>query len=320
MSSGPRIVVLGNSNVDLTSYVARSPEEGETVLAESFVIGMGGKGANQAVAASRAGGSVAFIGSIGRDSFGQLTLESLSQEGLNLDRLVQTDSPTGVATISVDHSGANRITVFLGASADLTKESVTDAVGHFSSAHIAVSQMEIDQALVLAGLREARAHQMTTVLNTAPYSRCSDELLECVDWLIANEVEAEALLKDAGIDARLDLPAHDLLGVLPQWAEAIGCHLVITLGEHGAIGCFRGEPPFHAEAPAVKAVDTVGAGDCFVGYFARFLDSGSPWQGALIAAVHAAADSVTAPGAQSSYPSAQTAAKYAALAEWQGNK
>jgi Sugar kinases, ribokinase family len=99
MSSGPRIVVLGNSNVDLTSYVARSPEEGETVLAESFVIGMGGKGANQAVAASRAGGAVAFIGSIGRDSFGQLTLESLSQEGLNLDRLVQTDSPTGVATI-----------------------------------------------------------------------------------------------------------------------------------------------------------------------------------------------------------------------------
>lgn len=316
MNSGPRIVVLGNSNVDLTSYVEHSPSEGETVLAESFVIGMGGKGANQAVAASRAGGSVAFIGSIGRDSFGQLTLESLSQEGLNLDRLVQTDTPTGVATISVDRSGANRITVFLGASADLTAQSVTDAVRHFPSAKIAVSQMEIDQAIVVAALREARAQEMTTVLNTAPYSGCSDELLESVDWLIANEVEAEALLKDVGIDARLDLPAQDLLGSLPQWAEAIGCDLVITLGEKGAVGARRGDPPFHAEAPSVNAVDTVGAGDCFVGYFVRFLDSGAPWQGALVAAVHAAADSVTAPGAQSSYPSPETADSYAELADW----
>ncbi len=320
MSAGPRMVVLGNSNVDLTSYVTHSPAEGETVLAQSFVIGMGGKGANQAVAAARAGGSVAFIGSIGRDSFGELTLDALSKEGLNLDWLLQTNSPTGVATISVDATGANRITVFLGASGDLTSESVADAVRHFSSAKIAVSQMEIDQAIVIAGLREARERGMTTVLNTAPYSRCGAELLECVDWLIANEVEAEALLGDLGDEVRLDLPVSELLESMPRWAEAIGSDLVVTLGEKGAIGCRRGEPPFHAEAPAVKAVDTVGAGDCFVGYFARFLDSGSSWQGALIAAVHAAADSVTAPGAQSSYPSAETAAKYAALAEWQGNK
>jgi len=320
MSGDTRIVVLGNSNVDLTSYVQRSPEEGETVLAESFVIGMGGKGANQAVAAARAGGSVAFIGSIGRDSFGELTFEALSKEGLNLDRLLQTDSPTGVATISVDANGANRITVFLGASGDLTSESVADAVRHFSAAKIAVSQMEIDQPIVIAGLREAREHGMTTVLNTAPYSPCSAELLESVDWLIANEVEAEALLGDLGDEARLDLPVSKLLESMPRWAEAIGSDLVITLGEKGAIGCRRGESPFYAEAPTVKAVDTVGAGDCFVGYFARFLDNGDPWQGALIAAVHAAADSVTAPGAQSSYPSAETAAKYAELAEWQGGK
>ncbi len=320
MSGDTRIVVLGNSNVDLTSYVQRSPEEGETVLAESFVIGMGGKGANQAVAAARAGGSVAFIGSIGRDSFGELTFEALSKEGLNLDRLLQTDSPTGVATISVDANGANRITVFLGASGDLTSESVADAVRHFSAAKIAVSQMEIDQPIVIAGLREAREHGMTTVLNTAPYSPCSAELLESVDWLIANEVEAEALLGDLGGEVRLDLPVSKLLESMPRWAESIGSDLVITLGEKGAIGCRRGESPFHAEAPTVKAVDTVGAGDCFVGYFARFLDTGAPWQGALIAAVHAAADSVTAPGAQSSYPSAETAAKYAELAEWQGGK
>ena len=319
MTDGTRIVVLGNSNVDLTSYVEHSPEEGETVLADSFVIGMGGKGANQAVAAARAGGSVAFIGSIGTDTFGQVTLDGLTSEGLNLERLLQTDSPTAVATISVDQRGANRITVFLGASADLTPESVVDAVRHFSSATMAVSQMEVDRGIVLAGLREARAGGMTTLLNTAPYSHCEPELLDNVDWLIANEVEAEALLGDHGEEVQMNLPASELMARMPRWIEVIGCDLVITLGEKGAIGARRGEAPFHAEAPTVNAVDTVGAGDCFVGYFAHFLDAGAPWQGALIAAVHAAADSVTAAGAQSSYPAREKASVYAELADWRSD-
>lgn len=315
MDSAPEVVVLGNSNVDLTSYVTRIPDEGETVLADSFVVGMGGKGANQAVAAARAGGSVAFIGAIGLDHFGEMTAEALSAEGLELGGLQRVHAPTGVASIYVDTTGANRIIVFLGASATLTPEGVQESVAGYAGARVAVSQMEIDQEIVLAGLLEAKKNGMTTLLNTAPYSPLSDQLLGTVDWLVANEGEAAALLEQKSIDADLEQPVEGLVGNLPRWAEALGCHLVITLGERGAVACRVGEEPVACSAPPAVAVDTVGAGDCFVGYFARFLASGYPWQGALQAAVHAASLSVTRPGAQSSYPARASAPDYQALAE-----
>lgn len=314
MPAVPDVVVLGNSNVDLTSYVARIPDEGETVLAESFVVGMGGKGANQAVAAARAGGSVAFIGAIGWDHFGEMTAEALEAEGLLLEGLQRVDTPTGVASIYVDSSGANRIIVFLGASATLTPDRVQTSVARYAGAQVAVSQMEIDQELVVAGLLEARRHGMITVLNTAPYSPIDSRLRGSLDWLIANEGEARALLAESGVQADLDQPVEGLLTEIAQWAAHLGSDLVVTLGERGALGVRRGDEPFWVDAPATQAVDTVGAGDCFVGYFARFIASTEPWQGALYAAVHAASVSVSRAGAQSSYPPADSAHEYEALA------
>jgi ribokinase len=313
--STPDIVVLGNANVDLTTYMAHAPAEGETVIGHDFSIGMGGKGANQAVAAARAGSEVAFIGRRGDDSFGDMIHTALTAEGLHLEHLAQVPGPSGNATIYVEDSGANRIAVFLGASATLTASGAAEAVASLSGARYFISQLEVNQEIVLAGLQAAGEHGMVRVLNTAPYSPLIPGITSNTDWLIANEVEMEGLLGEVGVSTTVDGSASDLASLIPQWSEAIGCNLVITLGSKGALGFAPEDGAFFAEAPAVTAVDTVGAGDCFVGYFVSLMSHGSHWQGALQGAVAAASESVQRPGAQSSYPTRVDADKFRTLAE-----
>ena len=303
--STPDIVVLGNANVDLTTYVEHAPAEGETVIGHDFTIGMGGKGANQAVAAARAGSEVAFIGRRGNDAFGDLVQSSLSEEGLHLEHLGQVPGPSGNATIYVEDSGANRIAVFPGASATLTPNDVTTAVKSLSGARYFVSQLEMTQEIVLAGLRAAGDEGMIRILNTAPYSPLIPGVAENTDWLIANEVEVEGLLGAVGVKAGLEGTVSDLESEIPAWATALDCNLVVTLGSKGALRCVAGEPPFFTEAPMVTAVDTVGAGDCFVGYFVSLMSKGHTWQESLQGAVVAASESVQKAGAQSSYPVAR---------------
>jgi len=299
--STPIIIVIGNANVDLTTYLSRIPGPGETVLGRDFSIGMGGKGANQAVAAARAGGDAAFIGRVGDDDFGNLMLSTLGKETLNLSALRKISGPSGVASILVDDTGENRIAVFAGASASLT---ASDAVGHleeFSGARFVVSQLEIDQTVIAATFVAARHHNMVTILNTAPYAEILPQIMENTSWLIANEGEMSALLTDRGIDHSRDMSPADIEANLPQWSNELGCSVIVTLGPKGALGCHEGVVS-HATAPPVKAVDTVGAGDCFVGFFAVDLERGATWQEAMSSAVLAASESVTKPGAQSSYP------------------
>ena len=303
--STPDIVVLGNANVDLTTYVEHAPAEGETVIGHDFTIGMGGKGANQAVAAARAGSEVAFIGRRGDDAFGDLIHSSLSAEGLHLEHLGQVSGPSGTATIYVEDNGANRIAVFPGASATLTPNDVTAAVKSLSGARYFVSQLEMTQEIVLAGLRAAGDEGMIRILNTAPYSPLIPGIAENTDWLIANEVEVEGLLGAVGVKAGFEGNVSDLESEIPSWATALDCNLVVTLGSKGALGCVAGKPPFFIEAPMVTAVDTVGAGDCFVGYFVSLMSKGHTWQESLQGAVVAASESVQKPGAQSSYPVAR---------------
>lgn len=298
-----RIVVLGNANVDLTTYVERAPNDGETVIGRDFTVGMGGKGANQAVAVARAGGDVAFIGRLGDDSFGDLMWEGLSGEGLDLTHLVRVPGPSGVASISVDSVGTNRIAVFLGASSTLTPHDTEGAIAECGSATILVSQLELGYDVVLAGLQTARSIGLTTILNTAPYRALTPDVLEATDWLIANEVEAEELLRDFGLDSDFVLDREHVLSSITAWAESLGTNLIVTLGELGAVGVAMGQAPYVSKAPAVDAIDTVGAGDCFVGFFAALLDGGFSWQQAIDGAVIAASHSVQHPGAQSSYPS-----------------
>ena len=313
--STPGIVVLGNANVDLTTYMGHAPAEGETVIGHDFSIGMGGKGANQAVAAARAGSEVAFIGRRGDDSFGDMIHTALSAEGLHLEHLVQVPGPSGNATIYVEDRGANRIAVFLGASARLTASSAAEAVTSLSGARYFVSQLEVNQEIVLAGLQAAGQGGMVRVLNTAPYSPLIPGITTNTDWLIANEVEMEGLLGEVGLSARVEGSASELTPLIPQWSEAIGCNLVVTLGSKGAVGFAPEDGAFFAEAPVVRAVDTVGAGDCFVGYFVSLMSHGCAWQGALRGAVYAATQSVQTPGAQSSYPSTGDAEKFRTIAE-----
>jgi ribokinase len=308
------IVVIGNANIDLTTYVPRAPEAGETVLGTHFSTGMGGKGANQAVAAARAGSDVALIARVGQDSFGEMMTRALTAEGLDLTQLTEVEGPSGVATIWVDSLGENRIAVFPGASSSLTAKDAQSSVATHTSAHILLSQLEIDQDVVAAALQAGISQGMTTILNIAPYAPLRPGILDNTTWLVANEGEMGALLVDRGIESHADLSAIPLHHNMPRWSQELGCNLLITRGPDGAAGCSLDGEIFDYAAPLVKALDTVGAGDCFVGFFAAFLDHGLTWHHALKGAVLAASDTVARPGAQSSYPSAGDAKKYRTLA------
>ena len=312
--SQPRILVIGNANVDLTSYVDVFPAEGETVLSSDFVIGMGGKGANQAVACSRAGSPTALIGAVGQDAFGDLMWAGLSDESLDLSYLQRRDIPSGTATIMVDASGANQIAVFVGASGSITPDDAVTAITGLDSGRYFVSQLEISLDVVSASLQHAKSRGMTTVVNTAPYRRMDQTFLDATDWSIANEGEAQALLSDTGLKASVgEDPAH-ILDQIASWSALLGVNLVITLGSGGAVGVSGGDASFHAVAPSVTAIDTVGAGDCFTGYFVALMDQGFGWQQAMTGAVHAASHSVQSAGAQSSYPSPSQAEDFTAVA------
>jgi len=296
------IVVIGNANVDLTIYLESLPADGETVLGHDFTIGMGGKGANQAVAVARAGGEVSFVGRVGTDAFGALVLEHLGREGLALEHLEQIPGKSGVASIYVDAKGSNRIAVYPGASGTIDAEVARSAVAQHAGLRYLVSQLEIPQDAVLAALETAKHLGATTVLNIAPYSTLKATMLENTDWLVANEGEIEALVRAHNLPPSAALTPEALTQALPQWANALGCNIVVTLGAKGAVGHVPGEEPFWCSSPPVTALDTVGAGDCFVGYFVTFLDQGLSWQQALAGGVIAASESVQRSGAQSSYP------------------
>jgi ribokinase len=296
------LVVIGNANVDLTTYVQRAPEVGETVLGHDFSIGMGGKGANQAVAAARAGAQVSFIGRIGEDAFGDMVITALGAEGLELEHLARVPGPSGIASLYVEDGGANRIAVFAGASGTLSAGSASQAVDAHSEVKILVSQLEINQQAVEAALATARAKGAQTILNTAPALPVSEGILRNTTWLIANEVEIAAVLAGAGVATPQEINLEQVTAGIEDWANALGCHVIVTLGDQGAIGHVSGDGTFHFAAEPVTAQDTVGAGDCFVGYFAAHLIEEMPWRNALAGGVLAASDSVTRAGAQSSYP------------------
>jgi len=301
------IVVLGNTNVDLTAYIPHEIDEGETVIAKDFQIGLGGKGANQAVAAQRGGGKVSFIGRVGTDGFGSLMLSGLGKENIDLNHLEKGPGESANATIWVQENGANRIAVFLGESENLDPERVFEAVSTHTSASYFVSQLEIKQQVVLAGLSAAKKLDMTTILNIAPYSALDSAILGVTDWLIANEIELMSLMKSSGLSHPDRLPSGELINLLPSWSQKLGVNLIVTLGSEGAIGISHGADPVFMKAPKVKPVDTVGAGDCFVGFFVAALSKGLSWERAIRSGVLAASQSVQKPGAQASYPSTKEA-------------
>ncbi|MGW0330677.1 ribokinase [Streptomyces sp. NPDC003011] len=283
------IVVLGSTNMDLVAYVEKAPQRGETVTGREFRTIPGGKGANQAIAAARAGATVSMIGAVGNDVFGPRLRSTLEHSGVTTDHLRTTEGPSGTAHIVVDDEGGNAIVVVPGANAGVD-HLVPGDDGLIASADALLLQLEIPLAAVLAGARTARGHGVRTVLTPAPAQPLPPELLAATDLLVPNEHEAAALT------GRTD-PHSAALALLDQVPE-----VVVTLGAAGSLYAARGTEPFTVPAPRVTAVDSTGAGDTFVGTLAVALGEGRPLRAALTWAATAAALSVQRPGASASMP------------------
>ncbi|MGA4842574.1 ribokinase [Streptomyces sp. G45] len=285
----PHIVVLGSTNMDLVAYVATAPCRGETVTGREFRTFPGGKGANQAVAAARAGATVSMVGAVGTDAFGARLRETLDHSGVDIDLLRTVEGATGTAHIVVDDEGGNAIVVVPGANATLTGLTHGDEA-LIASADLLLLQLEVPLDGVLAAARHARERGVRTVLTPAPAQPLPPELLAAVDLLVPNEHEAAALtgVTDPGAAARA------LLSQVPE--------VVVTLGAHGSLYVARDAEPVTVPAPRVTAVDSTGAGDTFVGALAVALGEGRPMPDALAWASTAAALSVRRPGAAASMP------------------
>ncbi|QNE77969.1 ribokinase [Streptomyces finlayi] len=283
------IAVLGSTNMDLVAYVARAPARGETVTGREFRTVPGGKGANQAVAAARAGGEVVMIGAVGDDVYGAALRAELEHSGVFTDLLHTAEGPSGTAHIVVDDEGGNAIVVIPGANSTMTAlgSGETAAIG---AADLLLLQLELPLSAVVEGARSARAQGVRTILTPSPVQLLPDELLDCVDLLIPNEHEAAAL---TGL-SEPQAAAAVLLRHVPA--------VVITLGAKGCLYAARDGAPLHLPAPAVTAVDTTGAGDTFVGTLAVALGEGRPVPEALAWASSAAALCVQKPGASTSMP------------------
>jgi ribokinase len=291
-----RVVVVGSINRDLLLTVGRLPVPGETVSASALEVLSGGKGANQAVAAAAMGGSVALAGRVGTDAAGPEQVSALAAAGVEVG-FVRPDprAPTGTAVVVVDGAGRNCIVVVPGANGLLDAGSVEEAAPLIEEAGVLLLQLEIPDSAVRRAVAIARRAGVVTILNIAPYRDVPAEVLRGLDYLLANETEAAALV---GGDVRSIEDATRAAVAMRRLGPSWG---IITLGAQGTVaagdvGCF------HEPALATDAVDTTGAGDVFAGVLAAGLVEGMAVRSAVRLAGAAAAVSVTRRGARGLRP------------------
>ena len=280
------ILNFGSLNIDLAYQVEHIARPGETIASSAHQVFAGGKGANQSAALARAGASVFHAGQVGPD--GQWVVDKLAGLGVDVQHIRVGDAPTGHAIIQVDRQGQNSIVLFAGANAQIDREAIDAALGHFGCGDLLLLQNEINDIAYI--LTAAAERGLTTCLNPAPFGPavCAYPL-EQVDLLIVNEIEAAGL---AGASTLAALAAR-----CPR------AQIALTLGAAGAQYRSPTEE-FHLPAPPVKAVDTTGAGDTFIGYFLQGLAADMTARAAMARAVQAAALCVTRPGAMDSIPAA----------------
>ncbi len=295
----PKICVVGASNLDLISYLPRLPRMGETLHGTRFHMGYGGKGANQAVMAAKLGADVVMVTKLGQDIFGENTLKNFQSFGMDTRYVFFTDQAfSGVAPIAVDPEGHNAIIIVTGANDLLTAEEIEAARPAIAASQIVVCQLEIPLEITLAALRVARREAVTTIFNPAPARpELPDEVYRLSDIFCPNETETELLtnmpiasLDDAQSAARL---------LLRRGAGTV----ILTLGERGSL-LVNSEGAVHVPATPVRAYDTTGAGDAYVGSLAYFLAAGKPLADAMARANQIAAISVQSAGTQTSFPTA----------------
>ncbi len=287
------IVVFGSINIDLVTR-AKIPAPGETTLGDDYEAIPGGKGANQALAARRAGAVVALVGACGADGFAAPALKLLREAGVDLSATREVAKPTGAAFIVVDPSGENAIIVASGANREARAAQLEGIA--FGAGDLLLLQRETPDAEVEAAALLARRRGAKVMLNLAPAGVPSAALIGALDYLCMNEHEAATLGAASGIATR------EAGGIA---AELTRCHrfsTLVTLGAAGAVGFVGGER-FAASAPKVAAVDTTGAGDTFVGALAAALDSGLSFAAAMRRGVIAGSLACAKRGAQTSMPS-----------------
>jgi ribokinase len=277
------IVSFGSINVDLIVPVPRLPRSGETLLGGDYALLPGGKGANQALAARRAGAEVILAGAVGADAFAAIALDLLRRDGVDTALVRVVEQPTGCAAIMVASDGENAIAVAPGANASVLAEQIPDEL--LGAGTTLVAQMEVPSGETENLIRRVKAAGGRTLLNLAPALPIDPMVLREIDLLVANEVEAAGMGSEP-----------------PQLARRLRQGLVVTRGAAGAIAYLRGGERIAVPALPIEPIDTTGAGDTFVGVLAAGLDRGVPLETALRRANAAAGLACLARGAQSAMP------------------
>ncbi len=290
-----KVLVIGSLNMDLVVTVSELPEKGETILGKNVTYCNGGKGANQACAAAKLGANVSMLGCVGYDEFGDILIDSLKKCNVDISKIKRTNqAKTGMAFINVSDSGDNNIVVVAGANNYCDIEYLKANDQEFINCDYVLLQLEIPLKSVEYAINRAKELDKVVILNPAPANKdLDDKLLMKVDYFTPNETELEALMK-------MKLMLKDKLISL----RSIGIkEVIVTLGENGLAYLDNNNELVEIPAYNVKAVDTVGAGDCFNGALVVGLANGLPIAKALNFASAAAAIAVTRFGAQASLPS-----------------
>jgi ribokinase len=300
-----KVVVVGSVSVDVTAFGRRTPAPGETVLGESFTLVMGGKGANQALAAARAGAATSMIGCVGDDLFRSLVLTGLSDGGVDTSAIATVPGPTGVAHIRVNAgTGQNDIVMIPLANSSLTPGFAEKKLKEVASAgDVLLLQLEIPRETAVHAAVVARQLGMTVILDPAPASALPDELWPTLDIVTPNESEASRLVGFEVNDSESAARAGGLL--MDRGVETV----LITLAERGVVEVTTSGVRRMA-APEVEVLDSTAAGDAFVGTLGASMVQGLSWDESVNRAIHAGALAVTIAGASTSLPTAQAVSEF----------
>lgn len=297
----PKICVIGATNIDLIAYVPHLPKVGETLHGTKFMMGFGGKGANQAVMSAKLGGQVSMVTKLGDDTFGKDSLKNFHEFNIDTDGVSFTDeASSGVAPISVNPQGQNSIIIVPGANNLLSVEDLETAKDIITNADIVVCQLEIPVEISLAALKIAKEAGVTTIFNPAPArKKLPLEIYQMSDIFCPNESETEILTGlTVNTDEECVIAAKELLS---YGAKTV----ILTLGERGSL-LVTDEGSELVPATAVEAIDTTGAGDSYIGSLAYFLGSGISLKDSMHKANIVAGISVQHLGTQTSFPSRES--------------
>jgi ribokinase len=296
------VLIVGSINADLTTFSSRLPAPGETLLGDDFTLVLGGKGANQAVAAGLAGGNAHMVGCVGTDAFSTVLTDGLRDSGVGVTHLRSVPGPSGIAHIRVDAAGENNIVVVPLANDALTEEQIDTAITDLAPrCLVLLTQLEIPWALTQHAIRRAHDAGLTVVLDPAPALALDENIWPLVDIVTPNETEAAILTGIPVTDAASAVEAG-------RWFTSRGAgSALITLAAAGAV-LVTAESVEHFEALRVNAIDTTAAGDAFAGYLGASLADGYERTDAIRRAIAAGALTVTRRGASPSIPNSDDVA------------